>query len=65
MTRIVIGVALAGLLLGLVPSESPGQSNFFQGKTIKFVVGYQFLSRNCFSGRRAAGEESRADRVIR
>jgi tripartite-type tricarboxylate transporter receptor subunit TctC len=41
MTRIVIGVTLIGLLLGRSPPDSPGQANFYQGKTIKFVVGYQ------------------------
>jgi tripartite-type tricarboxylate transporter receptor subunit TctC len=41
MTRIGAGVVLAGLLLALVPRESSGQANFYQGKTIKFVVGYQ------------------------
>jgi tripartite-type tricarboxylate transporter receptor subunit TctC len=41
MTRIVIGVTPIGLLLGLSPPDSPGQANFYQGKTIKFVVGYQ------------------------
>ena len=41
MARIGAGVVLAGLLLVLVPRESFGQANFYQGKTIKFVVGYQ------------------------
>ena len=41
MTRIGAGVVLAGLLLALVPRESSGQAIFYQGKTIKFVVGYQ------------------------
>lgn len=41
MTRIGVGLALAGLLFTVAPLESWGQADFYQGKTIKFVVGYQ------------------------
>jgi tripartite-type tricarboxylate transporter receptor subunit TctC len=41
MRRVAIGAALGSLLITLSAVKSRGQANFFQGKTIKFVVGYQ------------------------